>query len=106
MKVDPNKELEFIINQTLCRIDLETFTKESNQLESFPTNLYIFNKHLLGAFCKLFYLLLFVSSDQRKHTLQQTFYCQFKRRFYMKMIVTIVSTNLATNLLLSPCYTF
>ena len=48
---------------------------------------------------RLFYIRFFVSTDQRKNTVQQRFYQKFERDFYMKIIVTVIPTNFVIRLL-------
>ena len=59
------------------------------------------DKDLLKAFYRLFYLQFCEISDQWKNTVQERFHRQFKRYFYMKVIVTTIPTGLVTNSLLS-----
>ena len=68
---------------------------------SSSTNMHIVSGDLLSAFYKLFCLRFCVSSDQWKNTMKQRFYKEFMRHLYMKIIVTIIPTNLRTNSLLS-----
>ena len=67
----------------------------------FSTNVHIVVEDLPRAFYRLFYLQFCDSSDQRKNTVQQRFYQQFERYFYMKIILTILPAYLVTNLFLS-----
>ena len=53
------------------------------------------------AFYKLLCLQFCISSDQWKNTMEQRFYKEFERHFCMKIIVTIIPANLATNYPLS-----
>ena len=71
--------------------------KSGNQLESSSTYVPKVSKVLLRAFGKLFYLRFFASGDQSKSTVQQGFYWQFERHFYMKLIINNIPTNLFTN---------
>ena len=64
---------------------------------SSSTNMHIVSGDLLSAFYKLFCLRFCVSSDQWKNTMKQRFYKEFMRHLYMKIIVTIIPTNLRTN---------
>ena len=59
----------------------------------------IVGEDLLRAFSKLFYLQIFVSSDRSKINLQQKFYSQFQRHFYITLVVTLIPENLVTNML-------
>ena len=68
---------------------------------SSSTNMHIVSGDLLSAFYKLFCFRFCVSSDQWKNTMKQRFYKEFMRHLYMKIIVTIIPTNLRTNSLLS-----
>ena len=64
-------------------------------MESCSTRVSIAGEDLLRAFYKLFYSRFCDSSDQWKKDLQ------FNRHFYMKIILTIIPTDLVTNSLLS-----
>ena len=79
---------EFYINQKyfakLIRKSWNT-QKIIIAVESSLTNVPTVGEDLLRAFCKLFYLWFFVSSDQWKNTVQQRFYVLFERHFYMKI---------------------
>ena len=52
---------------------------------------------LLRAFDKLFYLQFCDSSDRLKNIVQERFYQQFERYFYIKIIGTIIPTYLVRN---------
>ena len=79
---------EFYINQKyfakLIRKSWNT-QKIIIAVESSLTNVPTVGEDLLRAFCKLFYLWFFISSDQWKNTVQQRFYVLFERHFYMKI---------------------
>ena len=60
--------------------------------------------NLLMTFCKLFYLRLCFSSDHLKSNEQQRFQRQYKKHFYMRVILILIPTNLVTNWFLSLCF--
>ena len=60
----------------------------------------IVGEDLLWTFCRLFYL-QFCNSMISEKTLQQRFYQEFERYFYIKIIVTRIPSYLVTNLFLS-----
>ena len=66
----------------------------------------IVGKDLLRAFWRLlFYLHFCKSSNQWKSTQYQKFYFKFERYFYIKIIVSVIPTDLVINSLLSSfCY--
>ena len=67
-------------------------------MESFWTNAHKVGEDLVRAFYELFCLRFCVLSVNWKNTVQQRFYKEFRRQIYMKIIITIISKNLATNL--------
>ena len=75
----------------------ESLKKKKKQLKNSLTNMVIVGKDLLRTFCKLFYLEYLVSNNQRKNLVQQRLYVLFERHFNMKIIVTLVPTDLVTN---------
>ena len=70
-------------------------------MENSSTNAHIAGEDLLWAFYKLFCLRFCVSNDQWKNTVQQRFYKEFERDFYLKIILTLIATNLVKNSFLS-----
>ena len=60
--------------------------------------MHILGEDLLKALYKFFYLPFCVSSDQWKNTVQQRFSKEFEKDSYMKIIVTIISTDSVTSL--------
>ena len=62
--------------------------------------MYIVSEDLLRALYKLCCSRFFVSSDQRIKHCRKDFTRNYERDFYVKMIVTIIPTNLVTNSLL------
>ena len=81
----------------------ESLKKQSQQFESFSANVPIVGKDYLRAFYRLLYLQFWDSSNQWKNTVQQRFYEQCERYFYIEIIVTITPTYLVTNSL-SSCF--
>ena len=80
----------------LCKINQEIL-KTSNKFKSFLTNVPIVNEDLMRVFYRLFYLQFCKSSSQWKNPVYKRFYQQLERYFYMKIIVTMISTDLITN---------
>ena len=68
---------------------------------SSSTNIHIVSEDLLRAFYKLLCLRFCVSSGQWKDIVQQKFYKEFEKDFYMDIILTTIQANLVTNSLLS-----
>ena len=83
-----------------CQINQEILKPSKNDCNSFSTNVSITGKNLLREFYSLFYLQFCDSSDQWKNPVWQKWEI-FERYFYMKIIVTIIPTDVVTNLLLS-----
>ena len=80
----------------------ECLNKQSPELESSSTNEHIVGEDLLRASYHLFSLQFCFSSQQWKNSLQQIFYMEYERPFYMNIIVSIILKNLVKNSLLSP----
>ena len=63
--------------------------------------MHIVGEDLLRTPYKSFCLQFYISNDQSKNTVYEKVYKEFEIVFYMKIIVAIISTNLATNLILT-----
>ena len=90
-------------SKILCQTNQEFLKTSKNNYNSWKrssANVHVVARIFWGRWYYLFYLGFCVSSDQQKNTGWQRFCKKFERHFYMKIIATIIPTNLVANSLL------